>query len=114
MQPNQRLPATNPQPDLGKLRRNPPATPPQPLLQLALTPCPHCCGEGYLISQGAGHFDLHDECWMPNEDIDPCPTCHGTGRQPINWDDPNLEDTLPQPQRNPTPGIDNDLPRLPF
>lgn len=43
-------------------------------------PCPHCCGEGYLITVGApGRYDMRLEAWFPSETIEPCPACHGTG-----------------------------------
>lgn len=43
-------------------------------------PCPHCCGEGYLITIGApGRYDPHQEAWFPSETIEPCPACQGTG-----------------------------------
>ena len=114
MQPIGSSPGTILQSHAGNPLRNEPATSTPPLRQSLIVPCPHCCGEGYLISQGTGYFDPHEECWMPNDDIDPCPTCHGSGRQPIDWDDPNHEDTLPQPHGNQEPQGGDDLPRLTF
>lgn len=77
-------------------------------------PCPHCCGEGYLITTGPGYFDRHEECWMPDEVIDPCPACHGTGHQPNDWTDPDPRDTEPEPHhQDPHAGNDH-LPAPPF
>jgi hypothetical protein len=114
MQPIRSLDATGTQRKASNAMRNLPATQTTPLRQPAPAPCPHCCGEGYLISQGPGYFDLQEECWMPDDDIDPCPTCHGSGRQPIDWNDPNHESNLLQPHRNQEPHADDDLPRLTF
>jgi len=106
-------PSTSLQAQAGDPTRNLPATSTPPSPPPPAPPCPHCCGEGYLITQGPGYFDLHEECWMPNDDIDPCPTCHGSGRQPNAWDDPMQESDL-QPQRNQDPHTSDDLPRLLF
>ena len=114
MQPTRPLNATGAQHEASNPMRNPPATSTPPVRHPAPAPCPHCCGEGYLISCGPGYFDLHEECWMPDDDIDPCPSCHGSGRQHNDWDDPNLREADPQPQRNQEPQAGDDLPRLTF
>jgi hypothetical protein len=91
-------------------------TPPRNLTQPAATnprpprPCPACCGEGYLVHVGApGYFDDLEGCWMPNETIDPCDTCQGTGREVIGdgWLDINLDqDPFLTDPAEPVPPLD--------
>lgn len=43
-------------------------------------PCDTCCGEGFLLLHDTpGRFDERQECWMPEEECEPCPDCRGTG-----------------------------------
>lgn len=68
-------------------------------------PCPHCCGEGFLLLHDApGRYDEHQECWMPEEECEPCPGCRGNGvtkLSPFTPTNPapehvlNAEDELP-------------------
>ncbi len=44
-------------------------------------PCWTCCGDGYLVDMhGPGTYSTAQDCWLPSEDIYPCPDCCGTGR----------------------------------
>ena len=43
-------------------------------------PCPDCAGEGHFeVLTGAGWFSMREECWYPDERLEPCPTCRATG-----------------------------------
>jgi len=69
----------------------------------AVTPCPACAGEGYLIYVGSpGRYDLRQEAWFPSETLEPCPTCRGTGI------DPTDEDHELNGAPAPTKGVDHD------
>ena len=57
-----------------------PPLPSSTTVDLEQHPCTLCCGEGFLVlTGGPGRFDDLLECWMPDEDIEPCPDCRATG-----------------------------------
>ena len=50
-------------------------------------PCPDCAGEGSIeIMTGPGWYSMRDECWYPEDRIEPCPTCRATGFTGTPWE----------------------------
>ena len=45
-----------------------------------ITSCPHCQGEGYLLSVGRpGAYSLREASYFPSEAFVTCPECEGAG-----------------------------------